>query len=190
MAIRPPGQGSFFPNRWAQHQAIVDFFSLFYSVSLLQASAGIDLFADSDPSWRDRTAAFLNGLRREDGGFAKAAEGRQSSTYHTFLVMLVLQLIDRPIEQPEKIVGFLSQQLEEDGGWREIKVGKRAGTNPSAAAAAVLKILDAFDESLTDFDQSIFCWTCKPMKGDCVPTHEFQLRICSVRSRGDLLCRT
>ena len=135
----------FLSQQMSQHQSIVDFFSLFYSSSLIQVSAGIDLFADSPPDWRDRTANFLNSLRREDGGFAKAAEGRQSSTYHTFLVMLVMQLIDRPIEHPEQIISFLDQQLNEDGGWREIKASKRAGTNPSAAAAASLQILNAFD---------------------------------------------
>ena len=141
---------TFLSRQMTQHQSIVDFFSLFYSASLLQVSAGIDLFADSPGDWRERTAEFLNSLRREDGGFAKASEGRQSSTYHTFLVMLVLQLLDRPIEEPEKIVSFLGQQLNEDGGWREIKASKRAGTNPSAAAAASLQILGAFDDELTD----------------------------------------
>ena len=138
--------GEFLAQQMKQHQSIVDFFSLFYGASLLQASAGIDLFADSSPDWRDRTAAFLNSLRREDGGFAKAAEGRQSSTYHTFLIILVLQLLERPVQEPERIVSFLKQQEAEDGGWHEIKASKRAGTNPSAAAAASLKILNSLED--------------------------------------------
>lgn len=142
--------GHFLAAQMQRHQSIVDFFSLFYSASLLQVSAGIDLFSDSQADWRDRTAAFLNALRRDDGGFAKAAEGRQSSTYHTFLVMLVMQLIDRPIEKPQAIIGFLDQRRDEDGGWREIKASKRAGTNPTAAAAASLQILDALNDDLAE----------------------------------------
>ncbi len=129
-----------------QHQSIVDFFSLFYGGSLIKVAAGIDIFSDSDPTWRDNVEALLNSLRREDGGFAKAPEGKFGSTYNSFLVMLVLQLIERPIENPDGVLKYLSSQLVEDGGWREIRVSKRAGTNPSAAAAACLQILDAMDD--------------------------------------------
>ena len=136
----------FLKQQISKHQSIVDFFSLFYSGSLIKVSAGIDIFAESDPTWRENVGALLNSLRRDDGGFAKAPEGKFGSTYNTFLVMLVLQLIDKPIEEPDGILKYLQSQLVEDGGWREIKVSKRAGTNPSAAAAACLKMLDAVDE--------------------------------------------
>lgn len=138
--------GDFLTQQMKQHQSIVDFFSLFYGANLVQAAAGIDLFKDSAPDWRDRTATFLNSLRREDGGFAKAAEGRQSSTYHTFLIILVMQLLERPVEEPERIISFLKHQEAEDGGWHEIKASKRAGTNPSAAAAASLRILESLED--------------------------------------------
>ena len=129
------------------HQTIVDFFSLFYAANLLKVSAGNDIFADADPSWPDQVADFLETLRRPDGGYAKAMEGHAGSTYHTFLVMLVLELIERPVPQPEKIVSFLESQREQDGGWREIRASKRAGTNPTAAAVGSLLILDAIDEA-------------------------------------------
>ena len=123
------------------HQTIVDFFSLFYAANLLKVSAGIDIFRSADPNWPDHVAAFLETLRREDGGYSKAPEGHAGSTYHTFLVVLVLQLLQRPIPNPEKVVAFLNSHLEPDGGWREIRVSKRAGTNPTAAAAATLSII-------------------------------------------------
>ena len=59
---------------------------------------------------------------------------------------LVLQLLERPVQEPERIVSFLKQQEAEDGGWHEIKASKRAGTNPSAAAAASLKILNSLED--------------------------------------------
>ena len=56
----------FLRSKLNTHQTIVDFFSLFYAANLLKVSAGIDIFADADPNWRDQVAEFLNSLRRED----------------------------------------------------------------------------------------------------------------------------
>jgi geranylgeranyl transferase type-2 subunit beta len=95
-------------------------------------------------------AASLESLRREDGGYAKSAEGRASSTYHTFLVVLCRQLIERPTPEPEKAIAFLRAQQDDEGGFREIRVQKRAGTNPTAAAVAVLRIFDALDDDTRD----------------------------------------
>lgn len=137
----------FLRSKLSTHQTIVDFFSLFYAANLLKVSSGIDIFESSDANWQDQVADFLHTLRREDGGYAKAPEGHAGSTYHTFLVLLVLQLIEKPIPQPQQIVAFLASQREPDGGWREIRASKRAGTNPSAAAVASLQILDALNEA-------------------------------------------
>ena len=138
---------SFLRPQLSSHQTIVDFFSLFYAANLLKVSAGNDIFEDADPDWPTQVADLLETLRRDDGGYAKAQEGHAGSTYHTFLVLLVLQLIEKPIPQPERIIAFLESQREPEGGWREIRASKRAGTNPSAAAVASLLILDAIDES-------------------------------------------
>jgi geranylgeranyl transferase type-2 subunit beta len=132
------------------HQSIVDFFSLIYSAALLYAIQGIDIFADSDPDWDKNVAKFLRSLQRDDGGFAKAHEGHAGSTYHTFLVLLVLQLIGEPVEDPERIIKFLLDQKVEEGGFREIRAARRAGTNPTAAAVATLKMLDRLDDSTID----------------------------------------
>ena len=136
---------SYLQQQMATNQTIVDFFSLFYAANLLRVSSGIDIFADADPGWPDQVAAFMDSLRREDGGYSKAPEGQAGSTYHTFLVLLVLQLIERPIPDPDGIISFLQRQMQPDGGWREIRVSKRAGTNPSAAAVATLRILQQLD---------------------------------------------
>ncbi len=137
----------FLRSKLSSHQTIVDFFSLFYAANLLKVSAGIDIFENADPNWPNQVAGFLETLRREDGGYAKAPEGHAGSTYHTFLVLLVLQLIEKPIPEPERVVSFLDFQREEEGGWREIRASKRAGTNPSAAAVASLQILGALNEA-------------------------------------------
>lgn len=137
----------FLKPKLSSHQTIVDFFSLFYAANLLKVSSGKDIFVEADPNWPKQVADFLETLRREDGGYAKAPEGHAGSTYHTFLVMLVLELIEQPIPDPEGIVRFLDSRRDPDGGWHEIRASKRPGTNPTAAAVASLTILDAIDEA-------------------------------------------
>jgi len=146
---------AFLKGKLTGRETIIDFLSLIYGAALIDAAAGVNVFADADPGWRDAVAASLEGLRSEDGGYARSHEGKASSTYHTFLVVLCQQLIERPTPAPERVIAFLRSQQEEEGGFREIRVQKRAGTNPTAAAVAVLRIFDALDdetrESTLDF---------------------------------------
>lgn len=134
---------SFLRQQMKSHQTIVDFFSLFYAANLLQVSAGVDVLNDSDVDWQSNVADFLETLRREDGGYAKAPQGHAGSTYHTFLVVLVMQLLQRPVPYPDDVIRFLNSQQDPEGGWREIRASKRAGTNPTAAAVATLQIIEA-----------------------------------------------
>ncbi len=142
--------GQFLKERLAGRESIVDFFSLIYSASLVKLLGDVDVFSESTDGWRTSVSVALDRLRRPDGGYAKGAEGRASSTYHTFLVLLCLQLIEVPIDEPEGIVHFLRGQRSDDGGFREISVSKRAGTNPTAAAIGALQILDAMDDPTRD----------------------------------------
>jgi geranylgeranyl transferase type-2 subunit beta len=137
---------AFLKSRLAGRESIVDFLSLIYGAALLRSAADIDVFAAAGGGWRDAVYEALEKLRRPDGGYAKGAEGVASSTYHTFLVLLCQQLIEREPTEPEKIVTFLQQQRCEEGGFREIRASKRAGTNPTAAAIGTLRILNALDE--------------------------------------------
>lgn len=122
---------------------IIDFLSLLYAALLLQVSTGIDLFEGLPSDWPEKTAATLEALRRPDGGYAKSAEGAVGSTYHSFLVVLCLQLLGRTPPEPAKLAAFILAQRREDGGFVEIVAMKRSGTNPTAAAIALLRILDA-----------------------------------------------
>ena len=141
---------SFLRGKLSGQETIIDFLSLIYGAMLLDAAAGIDVFAASSPNWRDSVAEALEKLRRDDGGYAKAELGAASSTYHTFLVLLCRELIERPLPQPERIVEFLMSQRAEEGGFREIRASKRAGTNPTAAAIATLRILGALDSEIRE----------------------------------------
>jgi geranylgeranyl transferase type-2 subunit beta len=144
----PPAEraAGFLRSRMRGQESIVDFLSLIYGAALIQSAAGIDVLADAEAGWRDAVAAALEKLRRSDGGYAKGAEGVASSTYHTFLVLLCLQLIEREAQGPQEIVEFIRSQECEEGGFREIRASKRAGTNPTAAAIGALRILGGLDE--------------------------------------------
>lgn len=137
---------AFLQSRLGGQESVVDFFSLIYGGMLLKSTAGVDVFASSQADWREQVAAWLETLRRADGGYAKGVEGQASSTYHSFLVVICLQLLDKLPPESERLLAFLKSQVAEEGGFREIKVGKRAGTNPTAAAIATFKILGALDE--------------------------------------------
>jgi geranylgeranyl transferase type-2 subunit beta len=137
---------SFLRSRLSGHESIVDFLSLIYGAMLLDSAAGIDVFEEIDARWKSSVADALDRLRRPDGGYAKGAEGAASSTYHTFLVLLCLQLIDHHPHSPQKVIEFLHSQRCEEGGFREIRASKRAGTNPTAAAIGALRILGGLDD--------------------------------------------
>ena len=90
----------FLRSRFQLSQNVLDLLSLIYGATLLEFSAGIDVLEAQSPSWRDAVAATLERLRRDDGGYAKTSEGGASSTYHSFLAALCLQLIGRPLPEP------------------------------------------------------------------------------------------
>ena len=138
----------FLQGRLASQAPIVDFLSLIYGAMLLEMSAGIDVFAGGNPDWRRAVANALESYRRDDGGYAKGPEGASSSTYHTLLVVLCMQLIEVPLVEPQRMVAFVLSQRREDGGFVEIKPMRRSGTNPTAAAVGLLKICDALDEQV------------------------------------------
>ena len=133
--------GDFLRSRMRSHEGIVDLLSLVYSVKLLEATCSLDAFEGAQEDWEKRLAELLHTLRRDDGGFSKSLEGRTGSTYQTFLVLLCLELIERPCPEAEAAYDFLMSQQQDDGGFLEIRVGKRSGANPTAAAMGALRIL-------------------------------------------------
>lgn len=136
----------FLRSQLSGQRAIIDFLSLIYAGRLIEISAGIDVFADSSPNWREAVGAELETLRRDDGGYAKGHEGARSSTYHSFLVLLCRELLELPHVEPERIVEFVMSQRRDDGGFVEIAPMTKSGTNPTAAAIGALKILDGLTE--------------------------------------------
>src|SRR5829696_8106790 len=125
---------------------VVDFFSLVVSCYLVPLGGGPDILADAPPDWKDRVANTLETFRTPDGGFGKTPGAPHGSTYTSFLVALCLQLLDRPILQPERLAAFVKSRRRPDGGYVEISAMKRSGTNPTAAGVGLLQILGELDE--------------------------------------------
>lgn len=125
-----------------QQASIIDFFSLLYSCFLVQAGGGPDVLAESPPDWPDRVAATLETFRTPDGGYAKAADSPSGSTYHTFLVALSYQLLDRPLPRLGDLVRLAQSRRRDDGGYVEIAPMRRGGTNPTAAAVGILQMAE------------------------------------------------
>ncbi|MEX1040269.1 MAG: prenyltransferase/squalene oxidase repeat-containing protein [Pirellulaceae bacterium] len=155
----PPAQqaAKFLTSRMTGKEGIVDFLSLVYGAKLLESAAGIDPFKGAPDHWQTSVAQTLETLRRADGGYAKAAEGMASSTYHTFLVLVGLELIGMPIPEPERIEKFLLSQESPEGGFREIRASKRAGTNPTAAAIGGLRIVGGLTEEVIEGTLDFLC---------------------------------
>lgn len=138
----------FLQRQLSGQNSLVDFISLLFAGALLQASAGIDVFADSALGWRASVAGLFEKFRRSDGGYAKTDEGHSSSTYHTFLVIVARQWLGCPPTDAPRLIDFVLSRQREDGGFVEIGPMRKSGTNPTAAAAGLLSILDAFDDGL------------------------------------------
>jgi len=148
---------SFLSDKLTGRESVIDLLSLIYGTAMVETAAGIDCFRHLEHDWKTDLATWLETLRREDGGYAKGPQGTASSTYHTFLVLLCLQLLERSPPQPEKIVEFLYARQQEEGGFLEIRVGKRAGANPTAAAIASLRMLDALDDETRERTLDFMC---------------------------------
>lgn len=125
----------------AQHATVIDLFSLLYAGVLVQAGGGPDILADSPADWPDRVASTLETFRTKDGGYAKTVGAASGSSYHSFLVALCYQLLDRGVPRPEELLRFVTSRRREDGGFVEIAPMRRSGTNPTAAAVGIYQLL-------------------------------------------------
>ncbi len=128
----------------------IDLLSWLYCALIIQASGGEDLLTGVPDNWNTQISQNLERLRTTDGGYAKSERGALGSTYHTFLVVLIYQLIGLEIPASNDLIQFLYDRQRDDGGFVEISPMKRSGTNPTAAAVATLLILNAMDDELKD----------------------------------------
>jgi geranylgeranyl transferase type-2 subunit beta len=137
---------NFLRQKMTGSAGVVDFFSLVVSCYLVPLGGGPDILADVPSDWRERVATTLETFRTPDGGYGKAPNVPHGSTYTSFLVALCLQLLDRPIPEPNKLAGFVKSRRRDDGGYVEISAMKRSGANPTAAGVGLLQILGELND--------------------------------------------
>ena len=137
--------GRYVSSHTGDSLSVIDLLSWLYTALIVQASGGIDVLADAPDNFSDRVASRLECTRIADGGYAKTTDGASGSTYHSFLVGLIYELLDRPLPLPNTLIQFVYDRQREDGGFVEIALMKRSGTNPTSAAVALLTMLDAMD---------------------------------------------
>ena len=137
----------FLRQRMGGSAGVVDFFSLLVSCYLVPLGGGPDVLADAPADWRDRVAGTLETFRTPDGGYGKTPGAPHGSTYTSFLVVLCLQLLGRPIPEPDRLAAFVKSRRRDDGGYVEISAMRRSGTNPTAAGVGLLQILGELDDA-------------------------------------------
>lgn len=144
---------------------VVDFFSLVVSCYLVPLGGGPDVLLEAPSDWRERVAATLETFRTADGGYGKTPAALYGSTYTSFLVVLCLQLLDKPIPKPERLTAFVQSRRRPDGGYVEISAMKRSGTNPTAAGVGLLQILGAFDDEAKHAVSNFLTALPSPLEG-------------------------
>ena len=120
---------------------VIDLLNWLASAVAIQAAGGPDLVGDDAETLAGEVGARLATHRTDDGGWGKTPDDRGGSTYATFLAVLAHQLVGRAIPEPDRVTAFLLSRQRDDGGFVEIAPMRRSGTNPTAAAAALLRIL-------------------------------------------------
>lgn len=144
------GLSSFLQSHSIERLNVIDLLSWLYCALIVQMAGGTDLITLQNKNGKEHLLDKIELLRRHDGGYAKTEQGAASSTYHSFLVMLIYQLLGETIPRPNALIQFLYDRQRDDGGFVEIAPMKRSGTNPTAAAVAMLNLLDAMDNDIQD----------------------------------------
>ncbi|NQU22774.1 MAG: beta-hydroxylase [Candidatus Nealsonbacteria bacterium] len=126
----------------------IDFLSLIASAVLLEAAAGIDVFAGTGRDRRRSVVEFVEPLRRAGAGYAKTPRSGQASTYHTFLAIGCKQMVGAAPDEAGPAIELIRSRQRDDGGFVEIDAMRQGGTNPTAAAVGLLRMLDGLDDDV------------------------------------------
>ncbi|MDZ7620005.1 MAG: prenyltransferase/squalene oxidase repeat-containing protein, partial [Patescibacteria group bacterium] len=123
----------------------VELFTFLSSAMLAAMAGGADSFAAIGTEPVELVQNVLDPLACPDGGVGKSSRSGMGSTYHTFLGALCREMAGQPMENGDQIAAFVRGRQREDGGFVELPVMRRSGVNPTAAAVALLRMMDALD---------------------------------------------
>jgi geranylgeranyl transferase type-2 subunit beta len=140
--------GAYLRSCLHRQATIIDFLSLLYASMVVKEAGGPKLVEEAGEAFPDRVATELEKYRKDDGGYARAIESASGSTYHSFLVALCYEMIERELPEQERLAEFILERQREDGGFVEVKPASKGGTNPTAAALALLVLLGEVEEEV------------------------------------------
>jgi geranylgeranyl transferase type-2 subunit beta len=133
-------------SQMAARTSVVDFFSFLMAVALVETVGGVNVLSDATADWADRVVAELAKFRTPDGGYNKSPGANAGSTYHTFLVGLCFELLERSIPDATELARFALSRRRDDGGFVEVAPMRRSGTNPTAAGIGILELTNPLDD--------------------------------------------
>jgi len=100
-----------------------------------------------ESAWAERCTGVLARFRVSTGGYARA-DGGSASAYHTFLAALCHESMGQAMPDPVETVQSIRGRQCGDGGFSDCGETDRGETNPTAAAVALLGMLDAPDAAI------------------------------------------
>lgn len=127
-------------------QDAVDAFSLLITDRIL-AGHGISPWQESPEKVADTVLEALERCRVPEGGYGKPGAG--ASVYHTFIALLSLEMLARPLPDREAILALLRKHEGPDGGFADQGGSDAEGANPTAAATVLLCLLAPDSPDLT-----------------------------------------
>lgn len=133
--------GAYLRTRASEVTDIVDCVSFLYAVALVGSHESAFV---PESAWAEHCTSVFSRFRVSTGGYAKA-EGGWASVYHTFLATLCHESMCQTIPDPARTVQFIRGRQCGDGGFSDCGETDRGETNPTAAAVALLGMLDALD---------------------------------------------
>ncbi|WP_449369391.1 prenyltransferase/squalene oxidase repeat-containing protein [Tuwongella immobilis] len=166
---------NFLTQRIQQPASAIDLFSFLVSSVLVTLGGGTDVLAAAPADWRDRVSATLEAHRTPDGGYAKLPNSPSGSTYHTFLIALAYQILERPLPNLDQAITFILSRRRDDGGFVEIAPMRRSGANPTAAAIGFLETASAITPEIRTSVVDFFAGLVSEFEGgyranDRIPT--------------------
>ncbi|HBT77716.1 MAG TPA: beta-hydroxylase [Planctomycetaceae bacterium] len=120
-----------------------DVFSFLQTAVLLEAETGTSVFDSRDATMKEWALEQWSRFRCEDGGYASSRNTPYSSTYHTFLVAATGELLGIDEMRKNKMGAMILRRRRSDGGFVELEKLRYGGTNPTAAAVALLRLLES-----------------------------------------------
>ena len=130
--------------------------SMIFSGSMIEAVTDRDIFAEAGIDRREYIIKGLQALRRNDGGLASSVKVEHTSTYHSMLGVVSLQIAGIPLKEydpsaPGLLEVFLGKRQIAGGGFVELELIPTIGTVATSSAVNIADVLRIEQENYGDW---------------------------------------